>query len=84
MDEALKWLHGEKGLLGQFHRAGRGGRFVSAPLVGALRDDSDRLRQLVDRLSQRLVLTRRIYFDFQFGPIISRRNFPVAHGAAFV
>ena len=49
---SLKWVDGEKDLLDHFHRAGAGGGFHPAPLVGAGRDSPHRLRQLVDRVSQ--------------------------------
>jgi hypothetical protein len=52
-------VHGEKDLLGRLHRLGARGRSFLAALVGADRDYSDRLRELVDCLSEQLVLGQR-------------------------
>jgi len=50
MIEALKWPDGEESFLGQLRRLRHRRRLVSADLVGALRHDSYRLHQLVDRI----------------------------------
>src|ERR1700690_1831908 len=50
----LELCHGEESLLDQLYDPWAGRRFHPAPLVGAGRNHSDCLRQLVDRVSQRL------------------------------
>ena len=96
MNWGAKMSYGEEGLLGVFLRSGAGGRYVPAAVVGSFRDDSDRLRQLVGGLPQQLVLAFEPsaanpfeatnssgYCEIQFGPIISRKAFGVAHDVEF-
>jgi len=49
--------NGAKDLLGQLHRAGTSGGFHFAAMVGPCCNHTHYLRELVDRLSQRLVLS---------------------------
>jgi len=49
--------NGAQDLLGQLHRAGTSGRFHFAAMVGVVGNHTNRLRELVDRLSQRVVLS---------------------------
>jgi hypothetical protein len=53
---SLKWRDAEENLLDDFCRAGLAGGSHIAILVGSGRNATDRLRELVVRLSQRLVL----------------------------
>jgi hypothetical protein len=48
----IECSHGAEGLLDQLHRAGTGGGFPSATLVGLGGNDSNRLRELVDRVPE--------------------------------
>jgi hypothetical protein len=53
----LEYSHGAEDLLGQLHCVRAGGGFGFAALVGVGGNHSDCLRELVDRVSERLVLT---------------------------
>ena len=50
-------MYGTQDILALFYRIGPTRRFPVADLVGAGRNHTHWLRELVDRLSQRLVLT---------------------------
>jgi hypothetical protein len=51
----LECRNGAKDLLAQLHRPGTGGGFSFAAVVGAGGNHPDCLRELVDRVSERLV-----------------------------
>ena len=50
----LRWRRGTQGLLGHIYGVGFGRGFRAAAVVGRAGDDSDRVCELVDRISQRL------------------------------
>ena len=52
MKAGLEFSNGAEDLLGQLHRTGAVGGFRFASVVGLGRNHTDRLRELVDRLSE--------------------------------
>jgi hypothetical protein len=61
--EGLKCWRGAKNLLDQLRCARASGRFHFAHMVGAGSNDSHHVRELVDRISQRLVLRSQLPFS---------------------
>ena len=60
MKAGLEYCHGAQDFLDQLHHPRAHRRFYSTPVVGHRRNGAGSLRQLVDRLPQRLVLKHSI------------------------